>query len=62
MKSALPFLSSGLFLAVVVWTLVNARPVQMPPVSPPKEKPLQESGRELTGIETNRQNSRIFFR
>ena len=61
MKFALPFLLSGLFIAVVVWTLVNSHPVQMPPVSLPKEKPVEKPEPELTGI--NHDNSpRIFFR
>ncbi|HVJ47302.1 MAG TPA: hypothetical protein VM511_12995 [Luteolibacter sp.] len=62
MKFALPFLLSGLFIAVVVWTLVNAHPVQMPPVSLPKEKPIEKSGPELTGIDKNHNSTRIFFR
>ena len=62
MKFALPFLFSGLFLAVVVWTLVNSQPVQMPPVSLPKEKTVEKPGPELTGIDKNHNTIRIFFR
>ena len=62
MKFALPFLLSGLFLAVVVWTLVNSQPVQMPPVSLPKEKPVKKMEPELTGIDRSNTSPRIFFR